>query len=196
MFETANQSINYLECHDNNTLYDKLIVSNAEEEEKTLLDRVSLANSILLLSFGVPFVHMGQEIGLSKDGLDNTYKTLGVNNMDYRLVDERFDMVNRFRLINSLRRKLGYLKLFNRDDLKDLFEISHWDNGVYVLVARNKNIVCQEKEFVLMINPTNQAVSFELDDYYTVLEGVNDEQTINVKNGFLPGCNLMILFKK
>ena len=47
-----------------------------------------------------------------------------------------------------------------------------------------------------MINPTNQAVSFELDDYYTVLEGVNDEQTINVKNGFLPGCNLMILFKK
>ena len=196
MFETANQSINYLECHDNNTLYDKLIVSNAEEEEKTLLDRVSLANSILLLSFGVPFVHMGQEIGLSKDGLDNTYKTLGVNNMDYRLVDERFDMVNRFRLINSLRRKLGYLKLFNRDDLKDLFEISHWDNGVYVLVAKNKNIVCQEKEFVLMINPTNQAVSFELDDYYTVLEGVNDEQTINVKNGFLPGCNLMILFKK
>ena len=196
MFENANQSINYLECHDNNTLYDKLIVSNAEEEEKTLLDRVNLANSILLLSFGVPFVHMGQEIGLSKDGLDNTYITLGVNNMDYRLVDERFDMVNRFRLMNSLRRKLGYLKLYSREDLKDFFEISHWDNGVYVLIARNKNIVCQEKEFVIMLNPTDKAVSFELDDYYTVLEGVNDEQTINVKNGFLPGSNLMILLKK
>ncbi|MBQ6730938.1 MAG: type I pullulanase [Bacilli bacterium] len=196
MFDNANQSINYLECHDNNTLYDKLIVSNADEEEKTLLDRVMLGNSILLLSFGVPLIHMGQEIGLSKDGLDNTYKTLGVNNMDYRLVDERFDMVNRFRLMNSLRRKLGYLKLFNKEDLKDFFEISHWDNGVYVLIARNKNIICQEKEFVLLINPTSNAVSFELDDYYTVLEGVKDEQSINVKNGFLPACNLMILFKK
>ena len=196
MFDNANQSINYLECHDNNTLFDKLLVSNAKEEEKTLLDRVTLANSILLLSFGVPLMHMGQEIGQSKDGLDNTYKTLGVNNLDYRLVDERFDMVNRFRLLNILRRKLGYLKLFKADDMKDFFEISHWDNGVYVLVAKNKNVIANEKEFVLLFNPTDKAISFELDDYYTVLEGVKDERMINIKNGFLPGCNMLMLFKK
>ena len=196
MFDNANQSINYLECHDNNTLFDKLLVSNAKEEEKTLLDRVTLANSILLLSFGVPLMHMGQEIGQSKDGLDNTYKTLGVNNLDYRLVDERFDMVNRFRLLNILRRKLGYLKLFKADDMKDFFEISHWDNGVYVLVAKNKNVIANEKEFVLLFNPTDKAISFELDDYYTVIEGVKDERMINIKNGFLPGCNMLMLFKK
>ena len=196
MFDNANQSINYLECHDNNTLFDKLLVSNANEEEKTLLDRVMLANSILLLSFGVPFVHMGQEIGLSKDGLDNTYKTLGVNNMDYRLVDERFDMVNRFRLMNILRRKLGYLKLFKREDMENFFEISHWENGVYALIARNKNVISQEKEFVILFNPTDKAVSFELDDYYTVLEGVKEEQMIRTKNVFLPGCNMLMLFKK
>ena len=196
MFENANQSINYLECHDNNTLFDKLLVSNAKEEEKVMLDRVTLASSILLLSFGVPFVHMGQEIGQSKDGLDNTYKTLGVNNLDYRLVDERFDMVNRFRLMNILRRKLGYLKLFKAEDMQDFFEISHWDNGIYVLVAKNKNVIANEKEFVIMFNPTDKPVSFELDDYYTVIEGVDDERMINIKNGFLPGCNLLMLFKK
>ena len=196
MFDNANQSINYLECHDNNTLFDKLLVSNAKEEEKVMLDRVTLVNSILLLSFGVPFVHMGQEIGQSKDGLDNTYKTLGVNNLDYRLVDERFDMVNRFRLMNILRRKLGYLKLFKAEDMQDFFEISHWDNGIYVLVAKNKNVFANEKEFVIMFNPTDKPVSFELDDYYTVIEGVNDERMINIKNGFLPGCNMLMLFKK
>ena len=196
MFETANQSLNYLECHDNNTLYDKLIVSNANEEEKMLLDRVSLANTILLLSFGVPFLHMGQEIGLSKDGLDNTYKTLNVNNMDYRLVDERFDMVNRFRMMNILRRKLGYSKLFKREDMENFFEISHWDNGIYVLVAKNKNVVCQEKEFVIMLNPTDKVISFELDDYYTVLKGLDEGPTTNIKNGFLPGCKSLVLFKK
>ena len=47
-----------------------------------------------------------------------------------------------------------------------------------------------------MLNPTDKAVSFVLDDYYTVLEGVNDEQMINMKNGFLPGCNLLLLLKK
>ena len=196
MFDNANQSINYLECHDNNTLYDKLIVSNAKEEEKTLLDRVVLGNSILLLSFGVPFVHMGQEIGQSKDGLDNTYQTLGVNNLDYRLVDERFDMVNRFRLLNILRRKLGYTRLFNSEDMKDFFEISHWDNGVYVLIAKDKNIINHEREFVIMINPTSEPISFELDDYYLVLEGLDEKQSLEIKNGFLPGCKLMMLLKK
>ena len=85
VFKTANQSVNYLECHDNATLYDKLLVSNASEDEVSLLERVSLANSILLLSFGIPFIHMGQEIGLSKEGLDNTYKTLRVNNLTIAL---------------------------------------------------------------------------------------------------------------
>ena len=196
IFENANQSLNYLECHDNNTLYDKLLVSNAHEEEKVLLDRVMLANSILLLSFGIPLIHMGQEIGLSKDGLDNTYKTLGVNNLDYRLVDERFDMVNRFRLMNILARKLGYVSLYQKDDMKDFFTISHWDNGIYSLVAKNKNIIEQEKEFVILINPTNKAISFELDDYYSVVEGDCKGQEISTKNGFLPGCNLLMLFKK
>ena len=195
IYVTANQSLNFIECHDNNTLYDKLIVSNADEEEKTLLDRVNLANSILLLSFGIPFIHMGQEIGLSKDGLDNTYNTVGVNNFDYRLLDERFDMVNRFRLLNILRRKLRYTHLFKKEDLDGFFTIAHWDNGVYALTAKEKNIIDNEKEFVILFNPTNQAINFELDDYYTVLEGDFKGQTIQTKNCFLPGCNLIMLYK-
>jgi len=195
MFDTANQSLNYIECHDNHTLFDKLLISNEGEEEKTLLDRVTLANSILLLSFGIPFIHMGQEIGLSKDGLDNTYNVTKINNLDYRLVDERFDMVNRFRLMSALRKKLRYLTLFKPEEMENFFQISHWDNGVYCLLAKEKNIIANEKEFVILINPTEEKISFELDDYYTVVEGVGKETEINIKNGFLPGCNLMLLFK-
>ena len=195
IYISANQSINYLECHDNNTLFDKLLVSNANEEEKVLLDRVMLANSILLLSFGIPLIHMGQEIGLSKDGLDNTYNVTNVNNLDYRLVDERFDMVNRFRLMNILARKLRYTHLFKKEDLTDFFTISHWDNGIYVLSAKEKNVIDNEKEFVILINPTDKSVTFELDDYYTVVGGDCKGQKIQTKNCFLPGCNLIMLFK-
>ena len=194
MFNSANQSINYLECHDNSTLYDKLLVSNAFEEEKVLLDRVDLANHILLLSFGVPLVHAGQEIGQSKDGLDNTYKTIGVNNLNYRLVDERFDMVNRFRLFNILRKKLAYTKLFKPAEIKNVFEISHWDNGVYLLTAKNKNIINNEKEFVILINPKPEKISVELDNYYTEFNGVDDNRAITVKNSLLPGCSVKMLF--
>ena len=194
-YESANQSLNYIECHDNNTLYDKLLVSNVGEEEKTLLDRVTLANSILLLSFGISLIHMGQEIGLSKDGLDNTYNCVGVNNLDYRLVDERFDMVNRFRLMNILTRKLRYKNLFKKEELANCFTISHWENGLYSLSATNKHIIDNEKEFLIIFNVSNNPVTFELDDYYTVLEGVDQKQEIKIKNGFLPGCNLLMLFR-
>ena len=34
-FDDANQSINYIECHDNNTLFDKLIFSNPDDDEET-----------------------------------------------------------------------------------------------------------------------------------------------------------------
>ena len=196
MFLSANQSVNYLECHDNSTLYDKLLVSNAYEEEKTLLDRVSLGNEILLLSFGIPFIHAGQEIGQSKDGLDNTYKTIGVNNLNYRLIDERFDMVNRFRLFNILRKKLVYPSFHESEELKGFFEISHWENGVYVLTAKDKNIHDHEKEFVILINPSKEQVTIELDDYYTLIGGVNAKDEISIKNSFIPGCSLMLLYLK
>ena len=194
-YDSANQSLDYLECHDNNTLYDKLLVSNPEEEERTLLERITLANSILLLSFGISFIHMGQEIGLSKDGLDNTYNMVGVNNMDYRLVDERFDMVNRFRLMNILARKLNYKSLFKKEDLESFFTITHEESGLYSLSAKDKNVICKEKNFLILFNPTVNPISFELEDYYTVLEGMNKTKEIKVKNGFLPGCNLLMLFK-
>ena len=195
MFNNANQSVNYLECHDNNTLYDKLLVSNAYEDEQMHLDRVSLGNQILLLSFGIPFFHAGQEIGQSKDGLDNTYKTLGVNNLNYRLIDERFDMVNRFRLFNILRKKLAYTRLTTAQEMKGFFEISHWDNGIYVLSCKGKNVVCNEKEFVILINPTGEKISFELDDYYTVIDGADLKNKINIKNSFLPGSSLLLLYR-
>ena len=195
MFNNANQSVNYLECHDNNTLYDKLLVSNAFEDEKLHLDRVSLGNQILLLSFGVPLIHAGQEIGQSKDGLDNTYKTIGVNNLNYRLIDERFDMVNRFRLFNILRKKLAFTRLTYASEMKGFFEISHWDNGVYVLSCKDKHVIANEKEFVILINPTGEKIHFELDDYYTVIDGADVKNKITIKNGFLPGSSLLLLYR-
>ena len=98
--------------------------------------------------------------------------------------------------MNILQRKLAYRILFAKEDLDKFFEISHWDNGVYALTAKNKNIICNEKEFVILINPLNKAITFELDDYYTVVDAEFKGQEIKTKNCFLPGCNLFMLFKK
>lgn len=69
------QVIQYVEAHDNLTLYDKLLRSNPKDSEEVRIKRHTLATSILLLSQGVPFIHGGQEFMWTKEGVANSYKS-------------------------------------------------------------------------------------------------------------------------
>lgn len=70
------EAINYVEKHDNETLWDWMHYPEALPADTTLSDRVrinSLTQSIVLLSQGVPFVHMGSDLLRSKSMSSNSY---------------------------------------------------------------------------------------------------------------------------
>ncbi len=67
--------INYVSCHDNHTLYDKLKVSRPDATEKDLIKMDKLANTIVLTSQGIPFLHAGVEMKRTKGGNHNSYKS-------------------------------------------------------------------------------------------------------------------------
>ncbi len=113
-FLDARQSINYIECHDNGTYYDYLSKRHPDWDEGLKLNAVMGANSFVALSFGVPFFHAGQEIGMSKWGEDNTYnKGDHFNKFSYALMDERYQMVIKFKEILSLRKKMKILHSYD-----------------------------------------------------------------------------------
>ena len=72
MFDNISQSINYVECHDNATCYDKLQISNYDENEEVKKKRLRLMLAAVILSQGVPFIHSGQEFFRTKGGQSNT----------------------------------------------------------------------------------------------------------------------------
>ena len=79
-----NEVINYMACHDNNTLWDKLLLSNPDntEEERLLMNRLGAA--IIMLSKGTPFFLAGEEMLRTKDGDHNSYASSDeVNNLDW-----------------------------------------------------------------------------------------------------------------
>ena len=197
-FLDFNQSLNYVECHDNNTLYDKLTFSNEGEAVETLLKRVEFANKLVLLSFGIPFIHMGQEIGLSKNGHDNTYNVLKVNNMDWKLVDERFEMVTRLAAFIKLRKELFYK--FDNVDIKkipSLYNTQYWGNGMMALYSDKSEMISPYKKMAVLINPTLEKQTYELDDYYRLLVNANDKgEAINMKNGIIPPLSIQLLYIK
>ena len=171
-FIDANQSINYAECHDNNTLYDKLTFSNPDEDEETLLARVRLANGLIATSIGVPFYHMGQEIGQSKKGLDNTYNVLEINKMDWRLVDERYEMVNYLKAMIAYRRELECGIPHTKADIQACTSIYERDGGMFLeindLPKKSKYI-----KQVVVVNPTTHQIDMNPDDKYELVVGTH-----------------------
>lgn len=77
--------INYVACHDNKTLWDKL--SEDRSANAALKGRMQrLAGAMVILSQGVPFIHSGQEFHRSKGGEHNSYnKPDRVNKLDWSL---------------------------------------------------------------------------------------------------------------
>ena len=75
-FYKSSQSINYVECHDDMTCFDKLKHCCINEIHKQLVKRQKLLISCVLLAKGVSFLHAGQEFCRSKQGIQNSYNAL------------------------------------------------------------------------------------------------------------------------
>lgn len=78
------QTITYASCHDDNTLFDRLKISNPKASEAKLIKMDKLANAIVLTSQGVAFLHAGAEMLRSKQGLANSYNQPdSINQIDW-----------------------------------------------------------------------------------------------------------------
>ena len=195
-YELISQSINYVECHDNQTLFDKLTYFSDNEDLN--LQRVKFANAITILSLGVPFIHMGQEIGLSKCLLDNTYNVPKVNNMDWDLVASRSEMVDYLSDLIALRKQLGLYKVEHLSELENV-SIKHLENGLITIeIKDNKLLFDDYKEGIIVINPTDSSQTLELKDYYLVYFGydaINKEELYS-KNFISKGLEVELLLLK
>ncbi|MGD6992604.1 type I pullulanase [Sutcliffiella horikoshii] len=113
------QSINYVESHDNHTMWDKMAVCNSHEEEVTRIKRHRLATSVILLSQGVPFLHAGQEFFRTKGGEENSYRSPdSVNNLDWERKERYAESVDFVSGLISLRKAHKALRLSTAAEIK------------------------------------------------------------------------------
>lgn len=117
------RSLNYVECHDNYTLFDKLAMSYLEIEERdsskgNLLADLIAANglnavkaqnkmcaAIIFLAQGTPFINGGQEFMRTKNGDHNSYKSSDdVNAIDMSFVETNKDVYNVYKGLIALRK--------------------------------------------------------------------------------------------
>ncbi|OLN22709.1 type I pullulanase [Domibacillus antri] len=117
LFHSPAQSVNYVECHDNYTLWDKLeacfpgdVIQNKRKHR--------LATAFVLLSQGIPFLHAGQEFCRTKYGVENSYTSSDlINQIDWRRRGEYIDNVEYVKGLITLRHKHGAFRLRSEEDI-------------------------------------------------------------------------------
>ena len=115
---------------------------------------------------------MGQEIGQSKKGLDNTYNVLDVNKMDWHLVDERFEMVNYLKAMIAYRKTLDLVIPHTRNEIQKAFSISERDGGMFL---ETENLPAKSKfvKYTVVLNPTTKCIEMNPEDKYELVVGTH-----------------------
>ncbi|MGN0462218.1 MAG: MucBP domain-containing protein, partial [Ruminococcus sp.] len=109
---SPNQTVSYSSCHDNYTLYDKLVSSvypdskDYRKRRANLVEMTKLNSAVIFSSQGMTFFLAGEEFCRSKDGDENSYKSdVKINMIDWSSVDEYSDVVQYYKGMIDIRNK-------------------------------------------------------------------------------------------
>lgn len=99
------QVINYVSCHDDLTLTDKLAKSMPGTDVADRQRAAKLAQTIVFTSQGTPFMFAGEEVFRDKKGVHNSYKSPdSINAIDWTLKHDNADLFNYYRELIALRK--------------------------------------------------------------------------------------------
>lgn len=111
------ETINYVACHDNKTLWDKI----SEDKSIRRSDRVAMARlsgALVLLSQGIPFLHAGQDFLRSKRGEHNSYNLSdAINKIDWQLKRKNLKVFRYHQGLISLRKAHPLFRLSSTGEI-------------------------------------------------------------------------------
>lgn len=130
------QTINYVSAHDNLTLWDK-IQAWAKLNQQTnvaYLKRIdTFANSIILTSQGIPFIHGGEELLRTKQGERDSYnKPDSINKIDWQWKVDNQTVFDYYKSVIALRKAHPGLRMNTWDEINNNIKTSTPRYGVVV----------------------------------------------------------------
>lgn len=112
------QIINYVSCHDDLTLTDKLAKSMPEASEAARQRAARLAQTIVFTSQGTPFMFAGEEVFRDKKGVHNSYKSPdSINAIDWSLKSKNADQFRYYQELIKLRKAHPAFRMTTADEI-------------------------------------------------------------------------------
>ncbi|RKD68772.1 pullulanase [Sinobaca qinghaiensis] len=170
LFESPQQSINYVECHDNYTLWDQLVQTRPEMETEDIKRMHRLASSIVILSQGVPFLHAGQEFYRTKHEVENSYKSpIWINQLDWEQKNRNAESINYIKNLLEIRKKYAVLRLDSKEAVRSAFEVLSTENGCTAVKWENE---VEELQLFFNASPLEQTLPLnEEKTFHMIVDG-------------------------
>lgn len=162
--------VNYVSCHDDLTLTDKLRKSMEGEPEKNMLDAAKLAQTIVFTSQGTPFMFAGEEIFRDKKGVHNSYKSPdSINAIDWNQKKEYRELFDYYQGLTALRKAHPAFRMTTAADIARNLRFDKIDS------KKTSNLI----SYSLL----NHANGDEWKEIKVVFNGASKAQTVNVPKG-------------
>ncbi len=160
--QQPSQTVNYVSAHDDLTLHDKLVYTTGADMDDpddmaTVARMQKQANSIVLTSQGIPFLHAGVEMMRTKPLIDpevqanyiddedfpfdpNTYRSPDESNqLDWNWKVDNYDVFEYHRNLIHMRRSLDQFSLGTSEEVQDSLRLLSREDGMvaYALEAED-----------------------------------------------------------
>ncbi len=169
------QCINYASCHDNFTLYDKLVLSAREASDEDLRKMVKLAGAILLTSQGIPFLHAGMEFCRTKSGHHDSYNAPDtINQLDWNRKAIYHEVTDYYRKLILLRKNHPVLRLPSAERIRQTLTFcTEYTLGIVAYCLKGQTVNDSWKEAVIIFNnqKESQWVSLPGSSYRIIARG-------------------------
>ena len=132
------QSIAYVSCHDNHTLYDKLKVSRKDAGETDIIQMDKLANAVVMTSQGTAFMHAGAEFLRTKNGEHNSYNLSdSINRIDWNWKWEHKEIVAYYKNLIALRKAHPAFRMPTAGEVQANLEFKTIEPGLISFQIKN-----------------------------------------------------------
>lgn len=157
------QTVNYVESHDNHTLWDKLSVCIQDTNPVQSQKRHRLATAMVLLAQGIPFIHSGQEFFRTKKGVGNSYRSPDdINWIDWNKQVLYHDNVQYIKGMIEIRKSHGAFRLATAQEIRNHSSFPPIAKPIISYLLKNVSKYGHWEKILVLINPSVEHVGIEL----------------------------------
>lgn len=171
------QCVNYVSCHDNYTLFDKLQYACPESTIEELDRMTRLAIGIILTSQGVPFLHAGVEMHRTKGGHGDSYRSPDdINQIDWGKKSAALDLVNYTRKCIALRKQHPAFRMSDSNMVREkLSFFPKYVPGVIAYELKDHANGDSWENILVFFNGNNYSVEYEIPEKTWLIVAQNGE---------------------